>query len=134
MSDCLWTAGSAMVQKQRLDGSIQICTSDPATNCIQFGQNYNDKGEVLGSWCMVAQSNGCAFVIADKDPHFGGGFTGNSCITGQNLIDMSVKGANQCAGNSPGTAIAAGPVQVNNVPAQSLCLVSKDHPEVCAVN
>jgi len=83
---------------------------------------------------MVAQSNSCAFVIADKDPHFGGGFNGNSCISGQNLIDMSSKGANQCANNSPGTAVAAGPVQVDNIPAQTLCLVSKDHPEICAVN
>ena len=134
MSDCLWPAGSAIIQNQRLDPSIQVCTSDPATNCISSGQNYNSKGELLGSWCVVAQSNSCAFVIADKDPHFGGGFTGNSCISGQNLIDMSIKGANQCAGNNPGTAVAAGPVQSLGVPAQTLCLVNKAHPEVCAVN
>lgn len=134
MRDSPWPSGSAIIQNQRLDSSIQICTSDLAKACIQSGQNCKSKGELLGSWCLVAQSNNCAFVIADKDPHFGGGFTGSSCITGQNFIDMSVKGANQCAGSSPGTGVAAGPVQVNNVPAQTLCLANKEHPEVCAVN
>lgn len=82
----------------------------------------------------MAHANNCAFVIADKDPHFGGGFTGYSCITGQNLIDLSRKGIDQCQGNSPGTAVTAGPVQVDGVPAQTLRFVRKEHPEVCAVN
>lgn len=134
MSDCAWPAGSSIIQDQRLDGSSTFCTTDPETNCLRHGKNMNDAGEILGSWCVIAQSNSCAFVIADKDPHFGGGFTGSGCISGQHLIGMSVKGASQCASTSPGTAAAAGPVQVDGVPAQTLCLLSKDHPEVCAVN
>ncbi|KAF2754207.1 hypothetical protein EJ05DRAFT_152625 [Pseudovirgaria hyperparasitica] len=129
MSDC-----RSIVQDQTPNENAEFCTSSPDKACIRHGKTLNAKGEVLSSWCVIKEYYSCAFVIADKDPRFGGGLTGHSCISGQNLVDMSIKGAEQCDRYSPGTAVAAGPVRSFGVPAQALCLVSKDHPEVCAVH
>jgi hypothetical protein len=129
LADCLWPFGSVIVQGQRLTADIQICSD----TCIKSGQAINSDGITLSSWCMVFQSNTCAFVIATKDSRFGTSLPDTSCISGQNFRDMAVAGANQCGGTGK-TAIAAGPVfTFNGVSAQSLCLTNPDHPEVCAV-
>lgn len=78
------------------------------------------------------QRGGCAFVISDKLPSFGG-FPGNSVISGQVMRNFVITAANQCAGNEK-TAIAVGPFQPFGVAAQTLCLTHPDHPEICGVN
>lgn len=129
LGDCLWPFGSIIVQGQRLDADIQICS----TTCISSGEAINSDGITLSSWCMVFQEGTCAFVIATKDHRFGTDLPDTSCISGQNFRDMAIGGANQCGGSGK-TAIAAGPVfTFNGVSAQSLCLTNPDHPEVCAV-
>lgn len=48
------------------------------------------------------------------------------------MRDFTITAANQCSGTGK-TAIAAGPFQPFEVVAQSLCLTSPDHPEICGV-
>jgi len=120
-----------IVQNQVLQDTSSITTENPSTNCIRNGQSARSDGVVLNNWCIVYQNNGCAFVISDKLPSFGG-FPGYSTISGGVFRNMAIAGANQCAG--PGrTAIAAGPFQPFGVVAQTLCLTSPAHPELCAV-
>ncbi|KAF1985452.1 hypothetical protein K402DRAFT_109487 [Aulographum hederae CBS 113979] len=131
MADCIYTAGSSIIQNQRLDANSQICTNDPDTNCLSHGKNYSpDTGEVLGSWCVIAQRGSCAVVIADKDPHYAGGFIGSSCVSGKDFMDFTRIAANQCG--APAAAVMASREQSVGWPVASWCLTSVDHPEVCS--
>lgn len=77
---------------------------------------------------MLAQSSGCAFVIANKESSFG--FPGSSCVTGAQL-DQYIRGAaNQCAGDGT-IALQVGPDVSNGVPQDTYCLISQDQPGVC---
>ncbi|KAF9885051.1 hypothetical protein FE257_000782 [Aspergillus nanangensis] len=132
MTDCMYTYGSEIVQGQLLSESTTITTGNPTVNCIRSGETVNDQGIILNRWCLVDQYNTCAFVISDKYELFGGNFPGWSVISGQVMRNFAVTAANQCAGSYK-TAVAAGPFQPGNWVAQSLCLTSPDHPEICAV-
>ncbi|KAI1327924.1 pectate lyase superfamily protein-domain-containing protein [Xylariaceae sp. FL0255] len=128
---CLFTYGSEIIQGQLLSETSTITTQNPGTNCIRNGQTMVD-GTITNLWCLVYEADGCAFVISDKDPLFGSEYPGFSVISGEVLRNFAVDAANQCAGLSK-TAIAAGPFQPFNSIAQSLCLTSPDHPEICGV-
>ncbi|KAI2788237.1 hypothetical protein POX_e06250 [Penicillium oxalicum] len=131
MVDCLFPYGGQIVQGQVLQQWSTITTQNPSTTCIRSGTTTNTEGVVTNNWCLVAQYNSCAFVISDKLPSFGG-FPGYSVISGQVMRDFTITAANQCSGTGK-TAIAAGPFQPFEVVAQSLCLTSPDHPEICGV-
>jgi hypothetical protein len=131
MADCtIFNYGDLIVQGAVISETSTITTENPSTNCVRNGVSSNSEEE-LSNWCIVAQYQSCAFVIADKLPSFGG-FPGYSVISGEVMRNFAIDGANQCAGNER-TAIAAGPFQPFGVAAQTLCLVSPDHPEICAV-
>lgn len=77
---------------------------------------------------MLAQSSGCAFVIANKQSSFG--FPGSSCVTGTQL-DQYIRGAaNKCAGDGT-IALQVGPDVSNGVRQDTYCLISQDQPGVC---
>ncbi|KAI0542146.1 pectate lyase superfamily protein-domain-containing protein [Xylaria digitata] len=131
MTSCLFSYGSLIVQGQLLAQGSSITTQDPENNCVRHGVTTDSDGVILNNWCMVYSNTNCAFVISDKYPTFGG-FPGYSVISGEVFRNFAIIGANQCAGSSK-TAVAAGPFQPFGIPAQSLCLVHPDHPEICAV-
>ncbi|KAI4265444.1 MAG: hypothetical protein L6R38_009421, partial [Xanthoria sp. 2 TBL-2021] len=101
----------------RLDPDQKICTSDPGA-CLSSGDSYcaasggscDPSGiETINTsnYCMLAQSSGCAFVIANKQSSFGG-FPGSSCVTGAQM-DQFIRGAaNRCAGDGT-VALQVGP-------------------------
>ncbi|RFU25830.1 hypothetical protein B7463_g10508, partial [Scytalidium lignicola] len=131
MVHCLFTYGSEIVQGSLLEETSTITTENPSSVCTRYGVTTNTDGVQTNNWCIVYEGNGCAFVVSDKLPSFGG-FPGYSVISGEVMRNFAVTAAQQCAGISK-TAIAAGPFQPFDVVAQSLCLTSPDHPEICGV-
>ncbi|KAI4103618.1 MAG: hypothetical protein LQ339_004147 [Xanthoria mediterranea] len=95
----------------RIPASQTLCTSDPDaclsrgdSFCAASGGSCDPSGtETINTsnYCLLAQSSGCAFVIANKQPSFGG-FPGSSCVTGAQM-DQFIRGAaNRCAGAGAG--------------------------------
>ena len=131
MMDCFGMLG-------RFNTDQRVCTSDPGA-CISGGDSYckasGGKCDPNGSdfvdtsnYCMLAQSSGCAFVIANKQSSFG--FPGSSCVTGAQ-IDQYIRGAaNGCAGDGT-IALQVGPDVSNGVRQDTYCLISQDQPGVC---
>ncbi|KAF2272061.1 pectin lyase-like protein [Westerdykella ornata] len=130
--NCVWPVGSITVQGELLTNDLIISSQPVGDNCIRSGQSRNADGVITSNWCVVYQNQGCAFVIADKYQDFGSCFPGWSIIGGSIFSQMSRLGGNQCSGTKR-TAMAAGPFQPCNFPAQTLCLTHPAHPEVCGV-
>ncbi|KAL8800617.1 MAG: hypothetical protein Q9200_007195 [Gallowayella weberi] len=119
----------------------KICTNDPDA-CLASGDSYckatggscdlNASGtDVINTsnYCMLAQSSGCAFVIANKQNSFGG-FPGSSCVTGAQM-DQYIRGAaNKCAGEGT-IALQVGPDVSNGVRQDTYCLLGEEGPGVC---
>ncbi|KAL8677629.1 MAG: hypothetical protein Q9186_005964 [Xanthomendoza sp. 1 TL-2023] len=119
----------------------KICTNDPGA-CLSSGDSYckatggscdpNASGtEVINTsnYCMLAQSSGCAFVIANKQSSFGG-FPGNSCVTGAQM-DQFIRGAaNKCAGEGT-IALQVGPDVSNGVRQDTYCLIGEEGAGIC---
>lgn len=134
MIDCFGMLG-------RFRPDQKICTNDPGA-CLSNGDSYckasggscdpNASGtDVINTsnYCMLAQSSGCAFVIANKQSSFGG-FPGNSCVTGAQM-DQYIRGAaNKCAGEGT-IALQVGPDVVDGVRQDTYCLVGQGGPGVC---
>ncbi|KAL8798753.1 MAG: hypothetical protein Q9182_006414 [Xanthomendoza sp. 2 TL-2023] len=119
----------------------KICTND-AGACLASGNSYckatggscdpNASGpDVINTsnYCMLAQSSGCAFVVANKQSSFGG-FPGSSCVTGAQM-DQYIRGAaNKCAGEGT-IALQVGPDVSNGARQDTYCLLGEEGPGVC---
>ncbi|KAL8999940.1 MAG: hypothetical protein Q9169_001346 [Polycauliona sp. 2 TL-2023] len=120
MLDCFGMLG-------RLRSDEQICTTDPSA-CLSSGDSYNTENINTSNYCMLAQSSGCGFVIANKQASFG--FPGSSCVTGAQM-DQFIRGAaNQCAGDGR-VALQVGPDVSDGVRSSTCCLVGEEGPGVC---
>ncbi|KAI4237903.1 MAG: hypothetical protein LQ349_001503 [Xanthoria aureola] len=142
---------SCLGMLNRIPADQELCTSDPGA-CLSRGDSFCAASSSGGScdpsitspqetintsnYCLLAQSSGCAFVIANKQPSFGG-FPGSSCVTGAQM-DQFIRGAaNRCAGAGAGgddgvVALQVGPdVMSGGVRSDTYCLVGEGEPGVC---
>ncbi|KAF2763542.1 hypothetical protein EJ05DRAFT_42685 [Pseudovirgaria hyperparasitica] len=96
------------------------------TECKSHGDQLDEAGEKIGSWCLVEEHSSCAFVIADAKDH-------SSEITSNDFNDFRLHTHNKCEKFGTGTVVAAGDAEEDmGLSVQTLCFVNKHHPELCS--
>lgn len=102
-------------------------------DCLRRGDTLGSDGSVLSHWCVLLEHEDFALVLADKNSNWGGGATGSSTIKAGQLRDLAYWSSGACYGTNRATAAMGGRMDLGQS-LNSICMVSKDHPEICGLN